>query len=245
VGPGNWRSNPKASPGFFGIRGPDQDQSYGGGPNAAGSNVRPIDNAFSVYYQYETFDPAIVSAWMAQGVDPANISRFMVAWSTAWKANAAYALNGLSPQPDWMVLLHLIRMWNRAHDSSRTASVPNDHQSITGYLIPQAVAAGVASSEFSVVNMGPLRSVTVTPAAAASIAGIPATSTTTKVATAAVAAPAALALGTVVYAWATGRTIDAVFGHLWSLSKRYWNEVTRGARKNPLPLLEGRRRRRR
>jgi hypothetical protein len=65
----------------------------------------------------------------------------------------------------------------------------------------------------------------------------------TKVATAAVAAPAALAVGTIVYAYATGKTVDAVFRHLWSVTKGYWDRVTRGASRNPLSLIDRRHRR--
>lgn len=49
----------------------------------------------------------------------------------------------------------------------------------------------------------------------------------TTVATAAVAAPAAIAVGTVVYAWATGRAVESVFGQLWSVTRRYWRYVTK------------------
>lgn len=232
VGPGRWRD------GFFGIRGPDQDQGYAGGPNPAGTNVRPIDNAFPSFSQYENWDPIIVQWWIGQGVDPANISRFMVAWATAWKANAAYGLNGVQPQPDWAVLVHLVRMWNKAHTASVQASFPTDPQAISSYLITQAIGASIPSSEFASLNMGPVRSVPVTTGARGILGTSAPTSTQTKVATAVVAAPAALALGTVVYAWATGRAVDTVFHHLWTVARAGWDHVTRGARENPLALFE-------
>jgi hypothetical protein len=138
-------------------------------------------------------------------------------------------------QPDWAVTVHFIRLWNKAHGSSLTAAYPIDQA---------AIGQGISSSEYT-VNMGPLRTVVATPAAAASIAGKATVSTGSKVATAALVVPAALAVGTIVYAYATGKAVDTVFHHLWSVTQGYWERVMRGARRNPIALMEGRRRRRR
>lgn len=74
-------------------------------PVALGSavGVRPIDSAFDVYRQFE--------CEIARRPD----DEFLAAFFSAWKANKEYALNGLKAQPDWQVLLHLIRVWNFAH----------------------------------------------------------------------------------------------------------------------------------
>jgi hypothetical protein len=236
IGPGQWRNA------FYGVRGPGRDQGYSGGPNPAGNNLRPIDNGFFDYVYMEhildttgTYANPLVSSWLSAGVAPFQISHFLLGLFEAWKTNAAYALNGIQPQPSWAVTVHFIRMWNRSHTSSSIATYPSDQS---------AIGAGISSSEY-VVNMGPLRTVIATQAAVDSIAGKSTTSTAAKVATAAVAAPAALAVGTIVYAWATGRAVDTVFWHLWFLSRRTWDRVTRGVRKNPLALMDRRHRMRR
>jgi len=42
----------------------------------------------------------------------------------AWVANKEYALNGLKVQDDWEVLRQIVRIWNRAHDSSSYIDLP-------------------------------------------------------------------------------------------------------------------------
>jgi hypothetical protein len=109
-GPGEWRGA------FFGVRAPGKDQSYGAiGINPAGAGVRPIDNAF---------DYADIEALAADTTFP--LPDFAKAWITAWKANAAYLLNGLKAQEDWVVLVHLLQLWNRAHSASSTLFLNKD-----------------------------------------------------------------------------------------------------------------------
>lgn len=41
---------------------------------------------------------------------------FGAAFFAAWQANKEYALNGLVPQDDWQVLVHVARVWNAARE---------------------------------------------------------------------------------------------------------------------------------
>lgn len=84
-----------------------------------GAGTRPIDAAFSVYHELEC---EIASAkqtigWGAGAIGPDAVmyAQFQLAFIAAWKSNQEYALNGLKAQPDWLVLLHTARLWNRAH----------------------------------------------------------------------------------------------------------------------------------
>jgi hypothetical protein len=72
------------------------------------SGYRLIDSAFPVWH------------YMACAPVPTELASFNQAFSQAWKANAEYALNGLKAQEDAQVLLHAVRIWNRAHSSSST-----------------------------------------------------------------------------------------------------------------------------
>jgi len=72
---------------------------------------RLVDYAFGVYHHLEcemAANAGGTSAWPL----------FSQSFIAAWKLNAEYALNGLRPQPDWAVLVHAARVWNRAHDAS-------------------------------------------------------------------------------------------------------------------------------
>jgi hypothetical protein len=83
---------------------------------------RPIDAAFPVYHQIECDE-----AWPMGGMNPIpqRLAEFNIYWLYAWRANAAYALNGLKPQPDAIVLLHALRTWNASHEKGSTfALVP-------------------------------------------------------------------------------------------------------------------------
>lgn len=83
-----------------------------GGGSVVGQTppLRPIDIAFPQYHSLEC---------MAAGLsDSSQTSRFYASFFAAWKLNAAYALNGLTPQPDANVMLQALRFWNRAHARS-------------------------------------------------------------------------------------------------------------------------------
>lgn len=72
-----------------------------------GPATRPIDVLFPDY--------AVVTAPVPSNVAIFGYGPFHNAFISAWKANQEYAINGLKPQDDTSVLLHLLRIWNRAH----------------------------------------------------------------------------------------------------------------------------------
>jgi len=93
--------------------------------------TRPIDHAFP---QLRTLECNVSQALGTP------LGGFMSAFFSAWKANAAYALNGLKAQDDAQVLLHTLRLWNRAHASTSTTSLSPDPSGVllgpTGTCLP-------------------------------------------------------------------------------------------------------------
>lgn len=71
---------------------------------------RLIDAALPHYAQLEKEVPA--------ASDTSILANFKHAFFTAWKANQEYAFNGLKTQPDWSVLTHAVRVWNKAHNDT-------------------------------------------------------------------------------------------------------------------------------
>lgn len=120
---------------------------------------RAIDNAFPGGCNYSTAGGSVYSVvveaaagfTLISGLPLESRHALAVAFSGAWKANAAYALNGLKPQPDWMVLAHLLRMWNRSHAGPMVVIPPVGDpifsgQNTPGYLgqlVTQAIGQGV------------------------------------------------------------------------------------------------------
>jgi hypothetical protein len=107
-GAANWRTFPKKNstiPGdadwFNASSSYWHGDSWGGWPS-----LRLVDSAFPVYH------------YMACNQVPSELSGFNQMWTQAWTANAEYALNGLKAQEDAQVLLHCVRIWNRAHTSA-------------------------------------------------------------------------------------------------------------------------------
>jgi len=49
------------------------------------------------------------------------VAAFHSAFVAGYKLNQEYPLNGLQPQPDWQVLLHTLRLWNKAHLNTGSA----------------------------------------------------------------------------------------------------------------------------
>jgi hypothetical protein len=134
------------------------------GVNPAGGDTsqRPIDNAFPGASQLNntaigTGTTSIYAAVVEQGAglsqidttgwDPtwiASLQDFTKAYVAAWKANASYVLNGLAAQPDYVVLAHLLRMWNKSHVGPTWSLLPSN----TSYL-GGVVAAGFHASQFA------------------------------------------------------------------------------------------------
>jgi len=77
-----------------------------------------------------------------QGLNPgtytmkSTVTDFQKAFFAAWKANQEYALNGLLPQPDGVVLLHLIRLWNAAHKPGQVILVQQKDMPSFSYTGP-------------------------------------------------------------------------------------------------------------
>src|SRR5262249_4259354 len=84
---------------------------------------RPIDLAFPVFHHLEC---EAIKGYALQGtsikeiglVQGAAVAEFLMAFYAAWKTNAERALNGQNALPDWQVLLHVLRLWNRTHEST-------------------------------------------------------------------------------------------------------------------------------
>lgn len=68
---------------------------------------RAIDRAFP---DYQT-----LAQENSNTLDTSALGQFKAAFFVAWKANKAYALNGLTPQDDYQVLSYVTRSWNNAH----------------------------------------------------------------------------------------------------------------------------------
>jgi hypothetical protein len=202
--------------------------------------MRPIDYAFEQYSAIEYLS--------ANQTGPAY---FTPGFVSAWKANAEYALNGLNACPtcqkwtesDAKVLVHFLRMWNRSHGPPALPFAIWAPGTFFGRLVDFAkndLQPGdpILTSDNSdlFVNAGFIKT-------AASVASPAKRSTAGKVATIAVAAPATVLFGSLVYAWATGRSVELVLSHLWSGAKRFAYRVagdirTPLRRTNPLELFE-------
>jgi hypothetical protein len=135
---------------------------------------RPVDDAFRAYHQlecdlsavalvgilpdtggpYPAIDNGIPLVKIASP-DDVKFARFVQAYFTAWMANQEYALNGLKPQDDALVLLQLVQFWNSAHDTSSTHAVaPRSLSSGSGDVIGAASPCqGDFQSEYFYVQM--------------------------------------------------------------------------------------------
>lgn len=169
------------------------------------SSLRFIDIAFSNFHQVVEVD--------------GPKSAFLSAFSAAWRHNAEYALNGLTPQPDEQVLIHCVRLWNRAHAGPATPIASVIQSSYAASLIYSAQGQ-VASSDSSVISNGAMYINTGNvlnppvggPAAAALVSGLSPAATAAVVAGATVGAAA---LGSVAYSLAIGESADWAIRQLW------------------------------
>lgn len=189
IGPGAWRGA------FFGVVNQNSNQNNtpdkwwsppGVNPAGTDTNARPVDNAFPAYASiiegnggFGQFD---TSTWPPDWT--ATFQTFVAAFQAAWRANAAYTLNGLKAQADWAVLVHLLRMWNIAHDGPGYSLLDSSPNTI-GSLVTQALGAG-SQQEISdgsghglVLNLGPLKQVVPVGAPSTGPAAASATSSST------------------------------------------------------------------
>ena len=187
-----------------------------------GVGVRAVDYAFPNY--------ARVASDVAGG-------DFQKAFFAAWKGNAEYALNGLKPQPDAQVLVHMLRLWNKSHAGPTIPMSPLDG-SYLGTLISQGVQSlqandtGMTDGTTLLVNSGAvlnpaivaplvhrvialhipggaIQSSAPTPAASTGL------STGAKVAVGGVAVTGAALLGAVAFGIVKGQAVDLVLKHAW------------------------------
>lgn len=175
---------------------------------------RAIDRAFPDYKTLEQENGA--------GGGTGTLPGWKAAFFVAWKANKAFALNGLQPQDDFQVLSYVTRTWNNAHAGPKEGA--------TALLIPGAQKGTGADFESGLieqlinlspgdpnlvgarlqVNMGPIK----TPPRVASTA-VASSSTSTAGKVAAVAGVAAVASagawlamgGSPVAAWRAARRL--------------------------------------
>jgi hypothetical protein len=216
-----------------GPRSPNTGQSV---PNAwAQSGLRPIDAAFSVYRYLE--------CEMSQP----GVTDFQKTFYAAWKANAEYSLNGLTPQPDWTVFLHVLRIWNATHaygaityitqqesDLSQPypgtcdPTVPKYYETLVSDVLTNLstgdplygstpAQAGATAQQALVIHGGGMLSVPLTTSIYAS--GSPASIAAT-VATAAAATAAAAVVGSVAYSMVSGIALDTLYKGAWKGVKR-------------------------
>ena len=176
-------------------------------------NVRLVDLAFPNY------SDVAYEAVAAGG--------FSQAYFGAWKANAEFALNGLKPQPDEQVLIHALRLWNRAH-AGPTTPLYYDSRYPISRLIPAALSRlsggdPLVSGQGLLLNTGaliqPQRVVTLHLPTNLVQSSAPPTSTAAKVAGGAAVVAGAGLLTAAVVGWASGKAIDKVFSAGWEKIK--------------------------
>lgn len=192
--------------------------------------ARPVDRAFPNYGRLagdaevggairNVFATTQLPTVIAAG------SNFQKTFFSAWRGNAEYALNGLKPQADEQVLIHMLRLWNRAHAGPAVA-LNQSEESYANSLVAAALNlvqsndVGLTSGRSLLVNSGPMKTQTPqhirlhlsTKAGASAPTGL---STTTKVVAGTAAVGGVALVGTAIFAFATGRAIDAVFSSAW------------------------------
>lgn len=215
-----------------GPKSPNTGQSV---PNAwSQSGLRPIDAAFSVYRYLE--------CEMSQSV----VTDFQKTFYSAWKANKEYELNGLQSQPDYIVLLHVLRIWNATHAYGTITYITQQESDLTqpypgtcDPTVPKYYETLVASA-LSALQIGdPLYGVTPDQAGATSEAAlvihgggmlsVPLTtslyggitsSAAAKVATAVAVTGAAAVAGSVAYSMVSGIALDTLYKGAWNGVKR-------------------------
>ena len=130
-------------------------------------NWRPIDNAFHRYRQLECDDS--LNYVMTQGGGPGistetltgdiatAVPAFLAAYFHMWKKNAEFALNGLTPAPDTLVLEQMVATWNAAHEQGTGFAftpAPNDLQGTEEGPDCNAVTGGFSYVSMVVADSG-------------------------------------------------------------------------------------------
>lgn len=191
----------------------------------AGTGRRLIDQAFPAYNQLHTeaFDDALTAKTTDAVVY--STSRFRKAYFTAWKANAAFALNGLKAMPDEQVFAQTLAAWNAAHwDWKFIDLTPETAGQLYGFkYAPQLLTDLVNSPPANLTqsgggflfNCGPQRANFPPPTFIYSKSST--STTTSKVLLGTVIIGG---LGTALYAHATGQTFGGVFRSAWRGLKR-------------------------
>jgi hypothetical protein len=249
---GTWISTEPSSPDWRSFPDPTDAsdswwfQPHNGGPSTSWAGAqwattwgvgRQIDFAFP---QYGWLECDAANA-------PANLLPFVHAFISAWKANAAYALNGLQPASDASVLAQVILLWNRANPNGAPytlapvpalpsgavlgppggtcpTNLPADlyASQLVQYLI-QNPPTGLSVSAAGVVINGP-DAVPNVPAAVSSVpvtvgSQAPASSALTSVAIGTATAAAVAAGGLAVYAYTSRQSFTGLLRSLWAGAK--------------------------
>ena len=180
-----------------------------------GGAAVPIDSAFGQFGTIKLLGP--------EGIF--GPTSFAQAFQSAWQANAAYALNGLTPQPDWQVLVHTLRLWNKAHSGSSVMSIkptpsqpPSCDNSATSLIAgPSQYIASLASCALTnlsatdaIVSEGNLVLNTGAMLNPPNTGPVQWTTVATDVAAGAAVVGGTALLGVSVYALVKGKTIGAV-----------------------------------
>jgi hypothetical protein len=188
-------------------------------------NKRLVDLAFPNYQYVEA---------LASG------NEFQKAFFGAWKTNAEYALNGLKMQADELVLIHLLRLWNRSHQGPAVALNQSNDNYVDGLVMAAlsqlSASDSLVSGQSLLVNMGPTKTMgpnrhvialhhvgNLRTAVSAMAPVGPGMSTGAKVAVGGAAIGGAALLGTAAYAFAKGQAVDTVLSHAWKHVKGWFH----------------------
>lgn len=103
---------------------------------------------------YQAFAPMWHLSCEQQALLPGSVGDFQRAFFSAWKANAAYTLNGLKAATDTQVLIHVARIWNRTHEPGAGYDIQPSSMQVETYPIYNSTT-GVWSSPTGKQLMSP------------------------------------------------------------------------------------------
>jgi hypothetical protein len=139
-----------------------------------GANLPLIDVAFPNYravvgsrgnvrVSNSSFMSAHPGVSLGQGDMWVNVPGFLDAYMTAWKHNQEYILNGIIPQSDEDVLIHLLRLWNHSH-SGPTYELVQFNTPYANSLVYNAISANptdLLTGSGLMINGGPILAATI------------------------------------------------------------------------------------